>query len=128
MAQEKQFEEKVKRFLTDQGTWFIKYWGGGLYTKDGIPDLLVCSFGRFVAVELKAHNGEPTDLQLRALHEIDKAGGAAILLYPDDLPIFRQLMQRMVEISHAEPEFFVEYLYFRKVRQEWERKRNLNFG
>lgn len=42
MAAEKNFEEKVKKYLKENGCWFLKYWGGGGFTKSGIPDLLVC--------------------------------------------------------------------------------------
>ena len=32
MATEKQFENKVKKFLENEKCWFIKYWGGAAYT------------------------------------------------------------------------------------------------
>lgn len=53
MGAEKQFENKVKKFLKEQGCWFIKYWGGSAYTKSGIPDLLVCCSGKFIGIEVK---------------------------------------------------------------------------
>ena len=64
MAAEKNFENKVKKFLKDKGAWVLKYWGGAAYTKSGIPDLLVCSDGCFLGIEVKAPNGEPSLLQL----------------------------------------------------------------
>lgn len=93
MAAEKQFETKVKKFLKTKGCWSLKYWGGASYTKSGIPDLLVCCNGQFLGVELKAPKGRPSDLQIYNLREIDRSGGYAILLYPDDYPIFQQLIQ-----------------------------------
>ena len=74
MAAEKNFENKVKKFLKDKGAWVLKYWGGAAYTKSGIPDLLVCFNGWFLGIELKAPNGRPSDLQLYNLREIEKAG------------------------------------------------------
>ena len=41
MAAEKNFENRVKKYLDEYGCWWIKYWGGAAYTKSGIPDLLV---------------------------------------------------------------------------------------
>ena len=41
MAAEKNFENKVKKYLKEQGAWFIKYWGGAAFTKAGIPDPLI---------------------------------------------------------------------------------------
>ena len=92
MAEEKNFENRVKKFLKDQGCWFIKYWGGAAYTKSGIPDLLVCCNGNFLGVELKGPKGEPSDLQLCKLREIEKAGGYAILLFPDDFQVFKDFI------------------------------------
>lgn len=93
MAAEKQFENKVKTFLKDNGCWFLKYWGGAAYTKSGIPDILVCCKGRFMAVEVKAPNGKPSDLQIYNLRRIDRAGGLAILLYPKDYDLFKRLVE-----------------------------------
>lgn len=94
MAQEKQFEEKVKKYLKEQGCWFLKYWGGGGYTKPGIPDLIVSCKGWFFGVELKAPNGKPSDLQVYNLRKIDSAGGRAILLYPKDFDLFKRLIEQ----------------------------------
>lgn len=93
MAAEKQFENKVKKFLKDNQCWLLKYWGGAAYTKSGIPDILVCCKGRFMGVELKAPNGKPSDLQIYNLRQIDKAGGLAILLYPKDYDLFKRLVE-----------------------------------
>lgn len=93
MAAEKQFENKVKTFLKDSGCWFLKYWGGAAYTRSGIPDILVCCKGWFMAVEVKAPNGKPSDLQIYNLRQIDRAGGLAILLYPKDYDMFKRLVE-----------------------------------
>lgn len=93
MASEKNFENRVKKFLKDQGCWFVKYWGGGQFTKAGIPDLLICCNGQFIAVELKAPNGKPSELQLYNIDAITKAGGIALVLYPEDFEAFKQLVK-----------------------------------
>lgn len=95
MASEKNFENKVKKFLKDKGCWFIKYWGGAAYTKSGIPDLLVCCAGFFIGVEIKAPNGKPSELQLYNLKKIDEAGGYGILLYPKDFEIFQKFINSL---------------------------------
>lgn len=92
MAAEKQFENKVKAFLKQQGCWFIKYWGGAAFTKSGIPDLLCCIGGKFVGIELKAENGRPSELQIYNLDRIDRAGGIAFLLYPKDYEDFKKFV------------------------------------
>lgn len=95
MAGEKNFENRVKAFLKARGCWFIKYWGGGQFTKAGIPDLLVCCNGHFLAVELKASNGRPSPLQLHTIEEIKKAGGQAMVLYPKDFDKFKELITEL---------------------------------
>lgn len=90
MAQEKQFENKVKSFLKQQGFWFIKYWGGAAFTQAGVPDILACVSGVFFGIELKAENGKPSDLQLYNLRQIEKAGGVGVLLYPKEFEHFKR--------------------------------------
>lgn len=94
MAQEKNFENKVKGFLKDQGCWNLKTWSNGVQ-RAGVPDLLVCCNGRFVGVELKASNGKPSKLQLWNLKKIEESGGYGILLYPDQYDIFRSFINSL---------------------------------
>ena len=92
MAAEKNFENKVKKFLKENGCWILKYWGGAAFTRSGIPDLLVCCKGRFIGVELKATKGRPSDLQIYNLKEIDRSGGYGVLLYPDHWELFQNFI------------------------------------
>lgn len=92
IAKEKNFENRIKKFLKEQGCYFIKYWGGGQFTKSGIPDLLICCNGYFVAVEVKAENGKPSELQLWNIEEIKKAGGIAMVLYPNQFEEFKKII------------------------------------
>ena len=97
VAAEKDFENKIKAFLREQGCWYIKYWAGGGYTTAGVPDLLICCNGRFVAVEVKASTGKPSDLQLKKIRDIRKAGGVAFVLYPDQFEEFKHMIMNMKE-------------------------------
>ena len=97
MAAEKNFENRVKKFLKEQGCWFVKYWGGGQFTKAGVPDLLVCCNGHFLAVELKAPNGKPSPLQLHTIEEIEKSGGTALVLFPKDFENFKEFIKKLVK-------------------------------
>jgi hypothetical protein len=97
MAAEKEFENKIKAYLKEQGCWYIKYWGGGGFTKSGIPDLLICCNGRFIAAEVKSSTGSPTDLQRKKIREIRDAGGIAFVLYPEHFETFKTMIQRIKE-------------------------------
>lgn len=95
MTSEKNFENKVKTFLGEQGCWFVKYWGGGAFTKAGIPDLLICCNGYFIGAELKAENGRPSALQIWNVNEINKSGGFGMILYPDDFEKFKDFIRAL---------------------------------
>lgn len=82
MASEKQFENKIKKYLKDHGAYFLKYWAGAQFTKSGVPDILACVNGYFVGIEVKAQNGKPSELQLYNIQQIRKAGGFAYVVYP----------------------------------------------
>lgn len=97
MAKEKNFENKIKSFLKEKGCYFIKYWGGGEYTKAGVPDILCCCNGHFIGIEVKAPNGKPSPLQIHNLKKIDEAGGFGILLYPKDFETFKKFINYMTE-------------------------------
>ena len=88
---EKQFENKIKKFLKSHNIWFTKIWGGG-FQKAGIPDILACVNGRFIAIELKGSNGKPTELQKYNIRRINECNGVGIILYPKDFERFKKLI------------------------------------
>lgn len=95
MPAEKNFENRVKKFLQSEGCYVIKYWGGGQFTRAGVPDLLVCCNGRFLGVEIKAENGKPSELQEYHQRLIETAGGIALILYPKDFDLFKELIRKL---------------------------------
>ena len=70
------------------------------FTKDGVPDLLVCCNGFFLGIELKAENGKPSELQLWNLEQIRKAGGIGLLLYPHQFEEFKDLVENKLMRSN----------------------------
>lgn len=102
---EKDFEKQVKAYLAEQGCWFLKTWSNGIQ-REGIPDLIVCCNGYFLGIELKNETGEPSKLQLRSIAQIRKAGGIAIVLYPDK---FHMLKGLITSLNHDEdPEWWLK--------------------
>lgn len=58
----------------------------------GTPDILACIKGWFIALELKVERNKADPLQDHELRKIDKAGGMALVVYPDDwAEVMRQL-------------------------------------
>ena len=41
MAAEKNFENRVKKYLDEYGCWWLKYWGGAAYTKNSKGTMLL---------------------------------------------------------------------------------------
>ena len=82
-GEEKLFENKVKKWLKENNIWYFKVWGG-LFQKAGIPDIVGCCNGRFIALEIKASNGKPSKLQIHVIKQIQACGGYARFVYPSD--------------------------------------------
>lgn len=60
------------------------------YGRAGIPDIIVCYRGRFLAVECKAGFNKPTALQEREMAEINKAGGSSMVVREDTIDLLNQ--------------------------------------
>ncbi len=74
---EKAIENKIKQYLkTVDALYFFKE-HGGLYGTAGVPDIICCYKGRFIALEVKAPDGKPTALQEATINRIREAGGVA---------------------------------------------------
>ena len=92
---EKLYENKIKAYLKSIDAYFIKT-HGDRFSKVGTPDIIACVNGHFVAVEVKAENGKPSELQLYHLEQIYKAGGHAFLLYPKGFEDFKNYCENLL--------------------------------
>ena len=116
MAQEKNFENRIKKFLEDEGCWFVKFFANA-YTKSGIPDLLVCCNGYFVAVEVKAPNGKPSELQKWNIEKINQSRGYGVILYPDQFEDFKKLIYYLKDCQELNAIYGVARINERWVNQ-----------
>ena len=74
---EKAIEKRIKEYLkTIDGLFYWKVFSG-MYCTAGIPDIVICYKGQFIALEVKAPDGKPTALQVATIKRIRKAGGVA---------------------------------------------------
>lgn len=96
MAAEKQFENKIKKYLKDNGYWSVKYFANG-FTKAGIPDVLACVNGYFVAIEVKAPRGKPSELQLYNVNQINGCGGFAVIVRPHQWDLLKELFDLLID-------------------------------
>lgn len=95
IAAEKVFENKIKKFLkTLPNTWFFKFWAGP-FSQAGIPDIIACVNGKFVALEVKAEGGQPSELQKRTVRLINQCGGYASIVYPKDFEKLQEDIKKL---------------------------------
>lgn len=73
--------QKIRNYLKTVPECFFWKEHGGQYGTAGIPDIIVCYRGRFVAFEAKVGRNKPTKLQAATIEAIRKAGGIAAVVY-----------------------------------------------
>lgn len=114
MAAEKNFENKVKKWLQSEGVYplgteqqkmtvtpcgyYEKRWGGG-YSQKGLPDMHIVVNGINIDAELKASNGKPSELQKHNVVQINQSGSLAMILYPEGFEEFKQIVKGVKECN-----------------------------
>lgn len=73
--------------------YFFPVMGG--YGRSGIPDIIVCFRGHFIAIECKAGFNTTTQLQERELKAIAAAGGTTLVIREDTIELLRQELRRI---------------------------------
>jgi Holliday junction resolvase len=76
-------ESKVKRKVTDilnKYNAYFFYPPSNGFGRAGIPDIIVCYCGQFIAIECKAGKNTTTALQRKELRAIEDAGGYALVI------------------------------------------------
>jgi len=74
----------VRKMLAKHGIYYFMPPGMGL-GRSGIPDIIGCYNGRFIAIECKAGKGQLTALQARELALIKATGGFTFVAREDNL-------------------------------------------
>jgi Holliday junction resolvase len=76
---EKKVKDKVKKVLEKLGCYYF-YPATGGFGKSGVPDIVICFKGHFVAIECKAGDNKPTALQEMNMKKIRENGGSTIVI------------------------------------------------
>jgi Holliday junction resolvase len=84
MTPEAKVKKKVVAILNEAGAYYFYPVTGG-YGRSGVPDIIACYKGMFIAIECKAGNNKPTPLQNKNLKEIADAGGIAKVINEDNI-------------------------------------------
>ncbi len=83
----------LKRLKAMSKLWYVKT---SERAQRGIPDLLICYAGVFIAIELKrSEKATVTALQLYNLDAIEKAGGYSFILHPNNIDEVIETLQNI---------------------------------
>ena len=81
-------EHKVKKKVTELLKQYEIYYffpATHGYGRSGVPDIICCIRGYFLAIECKAGANKPTALQLREIERIQQAKGIAFVINEDNI-------------------------------------------
>ena len=65
----------------------------GPWGRAGVSDFLICSRGRYIAVETKTEIGKATPLQLGYIDEIKRAGGIGLVVKPSNMDELERVLK-----------------------------------
>lgn len=98
MAQtpESKVKSSVTTILKKLGIYYFYPVTGG-YGSSGVPDIVCCYNGVFVAIECKANGNKPTPLQEAQMQKIRQAGGYAIVINEENVLILESWLLNLLE-------------------------------
>ncbi len=98
MTPEAAVKQKVRRLLDALQIYYFFPPANG-YGRAGIPDVIGCINGRFVAIECKAGKNKTTALQDRELARIQDAGGFAFIANEHNQPELKEKLEWLISQS-----------------------------
>jgi len=99
-------KDKVRAILKAAGIYHFTPMSFGM-ARSGIPDIIACVNGRFLAIECKAGRGKVTTLQAAEIANIVRSGGVALVITEHDLDLLRSVIRTlhgMVPITIPTPQ------------------------
>lgn len=91
---EKKVKDKVVSVLKDEGAYYFFPATHG-FGRSGVPDIIACVNGLFLAIECKAGKNKPTLLQVREIERIRACGGVAVVANEENWDMVRELVHKM---------------------------------
>lgn len=79
MTSEAKVKAKVVKILKSHDVYYFFPATHGM-GRSGVPDIVACVSGRFVAIECKAEGNHPTPLQTRELQDIHASLGIGLVI------------------------------------------------
>ncbi|HQT82054.1 MAG TPA: hypothetical protein PLQ34_07740 [Ferrovaceae bacterium] len=100
---EGKIKRKIKDMLHEHGADVYYFMPAmGQFGKMGVPDIIACVNGFFLAIEVKAdmHKNKPTMLQRRNMMDILTANGTALVIDEKRLPFFKDYLNMLMGGKH----------------------------
>jgi len=96
---EKKVKDKVTAILRKHGAYYFfpATYGMG---RAGVPDIIVCFNGLFIAIECKAGKGKTTALQDRELAAIKEAGGISTVINETNIVFVEKILSEVNNARH----------------------------
>lgn len=91
---EKRVKDACVEVLKAFGAYYFFPVMGG-YGRSGIPDIIACYKGYFIAIECKAGFNKTTLLQDKELAAIATAGGITLVIREDTIELLQQALRRI---------------------------------
>jgi len=92
MTPEGKVKAAVRKILDAEGVYYFSPAANG-YGRAGIPDIICCVQGFFLAIELKANKGKTTALQDREIAAINAQGGQAMVVNENNINEVKENIQ-----------------------------------
>lgn len=96
MTPEAKVKAKVKKLLDGLRIYYFFPATHG-YGRSGVPDIIGCFMGLFVAVECKAGKGQLTGLQELELTKIKAAGGFTFVAREDNIDELKEKLTCLIQ-------------------------------
>lgn len=92
MTPEGRVKAAVRKVLDAEGVYYFMPAANG-FGRAGIPDIICCVKGGFLAIELKAGKGKTTALQDREITAINDHGGYAMVVNENNINEVKEKVQ-----------------------------------
>jgi Holliday junction resolvase len=96
MTPEAKVKAKVKKLLEELRIYYFFPATHG-YGRSGVPDIVGCFMGLFVAIECKAGEGKLTALQEREIERIIEAGGFTFVAREDNIDELKEKLTCLIQ-------------------------------
>lgn len=115
-TKEGRVKNSIRKLLKQHRAYFTMPVMTGFAT-NGTPDFAICLHGRYLAIEAKAGDGLPTELQWVRLTEVQRAGGSTMVINETNMNVLEAWLKGDVQTVRA-----VRNMEGRGVMHHWTEK------